>query len=134
MGLYQYTMRKDTIEVDGLTIGRFSYAYKLGSDWQPGGETSQYILDPKTGYHRRKMNTTVVRLEAAAERARDALPNVECFVQCDSFKDAAQYDLPVFKVGTSVEQVLDCFEASELIGHIRKIGRKFVFIAGKEFQ
>lgn len=41
MGTYVYTCRKATLEVAGITIGHFAFAYKYGSDgWVPDSFTS----------------------------------------------------------------------------------------------
>lgn len=60
MGIYCYTMRKDVKEVNGMRIGRFAYAFKDG--W---------------GASRTR---TAQRLFSFAEKARDALPDIEYIV------------------------------------------------------
>lgn len=125
MGIYVYTMRKDSIVVDGIHIGRFAFAYKMGRDWQPGGKTSIYIDDKKTGRLRAKMNRTVLMLEAAAERARNALPHIEHIVAIDSFKDIKKYGrTEVFKIPTDMEMFIEELPERH-VGYLIAEGKSF---------
>ena len=121
MGVYQYTMRKDVLEVEGMKIGRFDFAYKLGRDWEPGGMTSEY----RNGKYIK--NRTVLMLEAQARKAREALPEVEYMVVCKKFTDASKYNLPVYEIGRTMDQFTEELDHKRLVGNLRMEGRKFVF-------
>jgi hypothetical protein len=128
MGVYQYTMRKDSREVDGIKIGRFEFAYKLGRDWEPGGRTDMY----KNGKFVK--NRVVLSLEAKARSAREALADVRYVVVSNDFNDAAKYDLPVYEVGRVMYQFTEELDSKDLVGVLRKVGRVFKFIPAAEQQ
>lgn len=50
MGIYVYTCRKATLQIAGITIGHFAFAYKYGSDgWVPDSWTSnKYVRSIET--------------------------------------------------------------------------------------
>ena len=119
MGIYVYTMRKDSVVVDGIHIGRFGFAYKMGRDWQPGGQTTDYVKD-RDGYYKRKMNRTVCLKEAHAARARDALPHIRYITACDKFSDIGEKPYPIYKVHTDSTYFV---EEAECVGHIWRNGK-----------
>ena len=114
MGIYCYTMRKDVKEVNGMTIGRFEFAFKDGWDAH---------------------KTRAAKLKFAfAEKAREALPDVEYIVQCKNFNDAAKWELPVYKINKNTDF---CYEEPRyynretdmcepvIVGYLVKEGRNF---------
>ena len=125
MGLYQYTMRKDTIVVGGVQIGRFGYAYKIGRDWMPGGVTSQY--NPKTG--RSKINRAVILFQKAADRARASFPDVEYVVVANAFSNASNSSegLPVYRVDKNDTQFTE--ELGKPVGYLTRVGRSYQYSA-----
>lgn len=128
MGIYQYTMRKDAIVVDGMKIGRFQFAYKYGRDWQPGGDTDTYIWFAKTRTSRMKKNRAVICLESAAKRARETLPDVEYFVSASSFNEAKKYKLEVHRCNVHMDQYCEELvrEIYPVVGYLTKIGRSYI--------
>lgn len=50
MGTYVYTCRKATLDIAGITIGHFAFAYKVGRDgWTPDGwGSNKYVLSLET--------------------------------------------------------------------------------------
>lgn len=123
MGIYQYTMRKDAIEVAGMKIGRFEFAYKLGRDWQPGGNTDEW----RNGKYIK--NRVVCMMEGKAEKTRAKLRDVQHVVVCKNFNDAENYDLPVYNIGQSMYQFTEELDYKSLVGYLKKIDKKFVFVA-----
>lgn len=111
MGIYCYTLRKATIQVGDMTIGRTAYAFKDG--W--GASES----------------ARAKRLYAAAERARAANPDLEYVIMGD-FNDARVEPTPVFKVSKQLDSFFDSRAPGELVGHLSKVGRRFVFEPVKE--
>jgi hypothetical protein len=109
MGVYRYTLRKETKVIDGLVIGRFGFAYKE-SFWSEGG-----------AYKRR-----VAQALAAAERARYDLPDLRYAIMGE-FKDCADQPYAVFDCDTKTESFSDTKTPGVVVGHIRKVGRKYVF-------
>jgi len=121
MGMYQYTMRKDVLEIAGMKIGRFDFAYKLGRDWEPGGRTGEY----RNGKYIK--NRTVLRFEAQAAKARSELSDVEYVVVSSAFNEAAKYGLEVYPIGKTLTQFTE-EPPAQPIGTIKKIGKEFVFV------
>lgn len=116
MGVYQYTLRKDTMIIGGRKIGRFDFAYKLGRDWEPGGMTDDYDRSGK-----RKINRTVRVLEAAAERAREANPDVDLACVLKSFRSVeAGWKIPVYKIPKNMTQFTEELDPLRIEGYIVK--------------
>ena len=114
MGIYCYTLRKDVREVDGITIGRFQYAYKEG--W--GSSSSR----------------TAKRLHAFAEKAVYANPNISYGICADSFNNAAENEIPIYELPDQCSAFLDqprIFNRETLktevkvFGYLVKEGRSF---------
>ncbi len=111
MGIYCYTFRAQTKIVGNLVIGRFAFAYKE-SFWR------------ETGAFRRR----VAVAHAHAEASRYKLPNVELAIMGD-FTDAATEKLAVFKIEKGVSSFLDSRLPGDVVGHLSKVGRDYVFEA-----
>jgi hypothetical protein len=122
MGVYQYTMRKDVREVSGMKIGRFEFAYKLGRDWQPGGQTDEW----KNGKFVK--NRIICMMEGKAEKARAELRDVQYAVICENFNEASEYELPVYEIGNTMYQFTEELDPKRLVGTLKKVARKLVFV------
>ena len=131
MGLYWYTMRKQTKVVDGtvawmkgfiksdVELARFAYAYKdfgMASSW---GVPAAW-------------KRLAGRAHAAADRAFEANPDVEYYIMGDSFKEAAEQHYPVFKMKEKMGAFLE--ETSDpVVGYLNKVGRgKYNIVWGGE--
>jgi len=135
MGIYQYTMRKDSIHVDGKQIGRFAFAYKLGNNWMPDGDTDVWIPAKLTGTAGRyKKNRTVCRFNAQSFLAREALPDVEYIIVGDSFKDALRQTgrTPVYRITTAQSQFTE--ELDTYVGDLTCFGGLYVFVPKKVME
>jgi hypothetical protein len=117
MGVYVYTLRKNTIKaIDNdigapIDIGITAYAYKCS--YNGGGR-----------YER-----LVARQRASAERARDANPNL-VLVTFGSPKDydfSREGKMEVYRVKPTLTSFYDTEAPGEKVGYLTKTGRKFVF-------
>lgn len=111
MGVYCYTLRKGTREIDGMTIGQSAYAYKC--HW--GDYDSPYVK----------------RMLAAGRRAREAQPDLDLIIM-GHFHNIRDCDTPVFKVSTHMSSYLDGCNPGPVVGHLRREGRKLRFYPVKE--
>lgn len=99
MGVYCYTLRKGTKQVDEVTIGRLAYAYKC--HWRE--DDSPFCR----------------RMHAAAERARDANPDLELVVIGDDYSSARSEDrTPVFQISKQRTYWLDGNNPGPVVGHL----------------
>jgi hypothetical protein len=112
MGVYVYTRRAETREIDGKTIGRFAFAYKCHSYWRG---------DPGYASYQRRVALT----ESLGERACGAR-DVRLAIVGD-FKDAASDRLPVFSVSPNLSSYYDTSSPGPVVGYIRKVGRQYVY-------
>ena len=116
MGIYVYTLRKNTIKATNMDtgtpieVGVTKYAYK--ESWGSGS------------YSR-----TVARQHASADRARDANPNLDLA----TFGDPKEHDfdrdgsMVVFRTGSNFTSFYDTKFPGEPIGRLYKNGKKFEF-------
>lgn len=110
MGVYQYTLRKGTKDVDGLTIGRYAFAYKLSNRLH------------ETGPYKRMAAIK----EAAAERAADAQPDLMFAIVGDwPTKDDAR---TVFRIDRAYASFADYHAPGDVVGHLMKVGRGYKFV------
>ena len=117
MGIYCYTLRKNTIKAIDMDVGApieigiTKYAYK--ESWNPTKE--------------HKMLTA--RAHAAAERARDANPNLVLVTFGDpkehGFDESA--NMTVYRCSPEMEYFMDHKAPGEAVGYIYKVGKKFQF-------
>lgn len=118
MGIYCYTLRKNTIKATDMDIGApieigvTKYAYK------------EAFWDDSKAY---KM--MVARSHNAAERARDANPNLVLV----TFGDPKEHDfndepnMTVYRCAPTMEYFMDHKAPGEAIGYLYKNGKKFQF-------
>jgi len=117
MGIYIYTLRKNTVKaIDAeigapIEIGVTAYAYK--ESWNRCGA----------------YNRMTARMHSMAERARDANPNL-VLVTFGNPKDN-DFDrhgkMAVYRVKPTMTSFYDTEAPGELVGHLRKKGRTFEF-------
>lgn len=118
MGIYCYTFRKNTLKaIDTDTgapveIGIFAYAYKE-SFWVNG-----------------EYNRKTARAHAAAERAREANPNVvlTTFGDPKSYKFNQGESMDIYRTCPNMTYFMDTKTPGELVGKLIKEGRKFKFV------
>ena len=117
MGIYVYTLRKNTLKATDMDVGApieigvTAYAYK--ESYRGGGE-----------YKR-----TTARMHSMAERARDANPNL-VLVTFGNPKDndfARHGKMAVYRVSPKMTSFYDTEAPGEKVGYLCKQGRKFVF-------
>lgn len=107
MGVYCYTLRAGTKVVSGVEIGRTAYSYKC--HW---GDHSSPVV-------RRK--------HAAAERAREANPNLTLVIMGD-YKDAECHEgIAVFQVSDRMEFFLDTNSPGPVVGKLYKVRGRYVY-------
>jgi len=115
MGVYQYTLRKDTKIVDGVKIGRYAYGYK-----------HSYFRHYNQDRYAKMYSRLVGSVEAAADRAFEANADLEYAVIGD-WKYASEGEgLTVIKVKNA--SFADDTAKHEFVGYLKKDGRKFKFI------
>ena len=115
MGVYQYTLRKETKVVDGIKIGRYGYACK-----------HTYFRHSNHDRYAKMYNRLVGSVEAAADRAFEANADLE-YAAIGEWKFASDPDgLAVIKVNTP--SFADDTARNEIVGYLKKEGRKFKFI------
>lgn len=113
MAIYWNTIRSETKVIDGIEIGRYSYAYKESWSYNnyPGGRGQ--------------------RVRAAESRAEDALHknrNVRHFVFADSFADATEDGYSVWRINREPSLSISTIpNDAVMVGYLRKEGRRFVF-------
>ncbi len=108
MGVYCYTLRKQTRQIDGVTIGRTAYAYK----------------DHWDAYR----SPFVARQHAAAERARNANPKLTRVIMGD-WKYAATEPLPVFEISEGLTAFMDHKSPGPVVGYVTKSGGRYRYKA-----
>ena len=116
MGIYIYTLRKNTVKaIDTeigapIEIGVTAYAYK--ESWNRCGA----------------YNRMTARMHSMAERARDANPNL-VLVTFGNPKDNdfSKHSMPVYRVSPKMTSFYDTEAPGELVGYLSKQGRKIVF-------
>jgi hypothetical protein len=118
MGIYVYTLRKNTVSaIDAdigapIEIGVTAYAYKYY--WR--GDSPSY-------------NRLTARMEAMAELAREANPNLVLV----TFGSPKEHDfdrdgkMAVYRVKPTMTSFYDTEAPGEKVGYLCKRGRKFVF-------
>lgn len=121
MGVYRYTLRKNTTKVIDtdtgapVEIGSTEYAYKYSYGWDSGN------------YKR-----NVAKLEAAADRAREANPNLVLIVVGnlrEMFNRGDVKETEVYLVGPNYVGHDDTRPPSEkIVGYIRKNGRRYEMV------
>jgi hypothetical protein len=121
MGVYAYTLRKNTVKATrdlgdvGQPVGEIGYidfAYKLWFGWD------------EPGYYRQQVGRSL----AAAERAREANPELDLVVWGDPRKhDFSQGPMTVFQVSTSSCMWYDTQAPGKDVGYLYKNGRKYEF-------
>ncbi len=113
MAMYWDTIRCETKIIDGIEIGRYSYAYKESSSQRnyPGGAGR--------------------RVRAAESRAEDAVyknRKVRHFVCADSFATATEDGYWVWQIDRDPAMSICAIPKDALIvGYLRKEGGRFVF-------
>ena len=117
MGIYVYTLRKNTVSaIDAdigapIEIGVTAYAYKYY--WR--GDSPSY-------------NRLTARMEAMAGLAREANPNLVLVTFGDpKNNDFSKHSMPVYRVSPKMTSFYDTEAPGELVGHLRKKGRTFEF-------
>lgn len=104
MGIYQYTCRSKTIDIQGIKIGQLAFAYKLGSQG----------YEPDSRYS----NRTVRVLEAKAARARGVV-GTDYFVLLSgllnkkNLKTMIQQSrgkYPIYKLSPDTFQITECID------------------------
>ena len=117
MGIYVYTLRKNTLKATDMDIGApieigvTAYAYK--ESWNRSGE----------------YNRMTARMHSMAERARDANPNLVLV----TFGNPKDYDfsrggkMAVYRVRPTMTCFNDTAAPGEQVGYLYKNGRKFEF-------
>ena len=117
MGIYVYTLRKNTIKATDMDIGApvdigvTAYAYKE-------------FYNGNAAYNRH-----TARMHSMAERARDANPNL-VLVTWGNPKDhdfAREGKMAVFRTSPTMEYFHDSRAPGEVVGYLYKNGRKFEF-------
>ena len=121
MGIYIYTLRKNTIkarrDIGGIVvepeIGYAQFAYKYWKGW---GEP---------GYFRRQVG----RAHAFAEKARQANPDLDLITignpKEHNFDRAGA--MPVFQIPTTAIVWYDTKDPGPIVGYLYKNGRKYEF-------
>lgn len=117
MGLYCYTLRKNTIKATDMDIGApieigiTKYAYK--ESWNGSGD----------------YNRMLGRVHAAAERARDANPNLVLVTFGDPKEnDFDKYpNMTVYRCSPDMESFMDHQPPGPAVGYLYKVGKKFEF-------
>ena len=121
MGVYVYTLRKNTIktrrDLGGIIvepeIGYAQFAYKCWNGWD------------EPGYFRRQVG----RAHAFAEKARQANPDLDLITLGNpkehDFERAGA--MPVFQVSTDANSWCDTKDPGPVVGYLRKNGRKYGF-------
>lgn len=118
MGIYCYTLRKNTVNAIDMDIGApieigiTEYAYKE-SFWNDSGSYKRMTA----------------RLHACAERARDANPNL-VLVTMGNPKNHdfdREGNMTVFRVSPTFEYFFDSKTPGEVVGYLCKNGRKLEF-------
>lgn len=117
MGIYCYTLRKNTIKATDMDIGApieigiTQYAYK--ESWNGNGA----------------YNRMVGKAHAAAERAREANPNLVLVVMGNPKEnDFDRYpNMTVYRCRPDMEFFMDHKAPGEAIGYLYKVGKKYEF-------
>ena len=113
MAIYHNTIRSETKVIDGLEIGRYTYAYK--ESWSSGNYP---------GGRGRRVSLAEMHATNAAYKNR----HVRHFIMADSFSEATQEGYYVFRVDR--EPAISCAEIKgEVVGRLRKEGNRFRFEA-----
>jgi hypothetical protein len=117
MGIYVYTLRKNTIKATDMDIGApvdigvTAYAYKESWNSSP------------------TYNRHTARMHSMAERARDANPNL-VLVTWGNPKDYnfdREGQMAVYRTSPTMEYFHDTSNPGELVGYLYKRNRKFEF-------
>ncbi len=118
MGIYCYTLRKNTIKATDMDVGApieigvTKYAYKESRGWNDGS-----------------YNRMVGKAHAAAERARDANPNLVLVTMGDpkDYDFSREGSMMVFRCKPDMTAFYDGKAPGEHVGFIYKVGKKFEF-------
>jgi hypothetical protein len=117
MGIYVYTLRKNTLKATDMDVGApieigvTAYAYK--ESYRGGGE----------------YNRMTARMHSMAERARASNPNLVLV----TFGDPKDHDfdcdskMAVYRVRPTMTHFYDTQAPGEQVGYLFKDGRKFKF-------
>lgn len=121
MGVYVYTLRKNTIKATrdlgaaGQAMGEIGYmdfAYKCWNGW-----------DEPASFRR-----AVGRSLAAAERAREANPDLDLIVWGNPKNhDFGDDYMPVYQIRKTDSVWYDTQDPGKQVGYLSKKGRKYVF-------
>lgn len=116
MGTYVYTLRTDLKKVDAPTlvigkavIGRYGYAYKVGTNTVETRRVQNKQLDTAS--------------KTRNKFATGEKPRPDFFVYADSFQDAV--GLEVFKMEKFPSATYDIPENAEVVGILRKTGNRY---------
>lgn len=116
MGIYCYTLRKNTIKAIDMDIGApielgtTQYAFK--ESWNGGAA------------YKRLVN----RMFSLAEKARDANPNLVLVVMGDpKNNDFDKHKMPVFRVSPEYEFHYDGRSPGDVVGYLYKNGKRYEF-------
>ncbi len=110
MGMYWYTLRAETKTIDGIVIGRYSYAYKESWDNFPGSSSKTARL-----------------AETHAENAKYDNRDVRHFIMADSFATACQDGYYVFRIDYEPSGHVVEIPNATVVGYLRKERGRFVF-------
>ena len=117
MGIYVYTLRKNTLKATDMDVGApieigvTAFAYK--ESYRGGGD----------------YNRTTARMHSMAERARDANPNLVLV----TFGNPKDHDfdrdskMAVYRVTPTMTHFYDTGVPGEQVGYLYRNGRKFEF-------
>jgi hypothetical protein len=116
MGIYIYTLRKNTLKATDMDIGSpieigvTAFAYK--ESWNRCGA----------------YNRMTARMHSMAWRAREANPNLVLVTFGDpKDNDFSKLSMPVYRVSPEMTRFYDTEAPGELIGYLYKKGRAFKF-------
>jgi hypothetical protein len=118
MGIYVYTLRKNTLTAIDMDIGA---PVEIG--------VTAYAYKQSWGWNSPEYNRKTARMHSMAERARDANPNLVLV----TFGNPADHDfdrygkMAVYRVKPWLTSFYDTEAPGEQVGYLFKNGRKFEF-------
>lgn len=118
MGIYCYTLRKSTIKAIDMDVGA---PIEIG--------VTKYAYKESYRFESKSYRMLTARAHAAAERARDANPNLVLVTHGDPKEHSFDYHgaMDVFRVSPDMEYFLDTRAPGEIVGKLYKRGKKFEF-------
>jgi hypothetical protein len=114
VGIYVYTLRAETRNIDGREIGTMKFAYKIHNYWRG---------DPGYGSYTR----SIAVFHALAEKARWKNRDLTLVILGD-FKNAERERLPVHEISTRRSDWADTDTLGPIVGHVEKVGRGYRYI------